>query len=79
MPLAGHTLELVNTALLELEPRPDHEVAQRAGHQHVVRTCQRAHPRTNVHGDPADVINAPPGWLTLLLHSGRADQRPAGF
>ena len=59
VPLAGHTLELVCAALLELEPRPDHEVAQRAGHQHIVRPCQRAHPRTDVHGDPADVINAP--------------------
>jgi hypothetical protein len=32
-----------------------------------------------VHGDPADVLAAPPGCLTLLLHSGRADQRPAEF
>ena len=27
----------------------------------------------------ADVVAAPPGCLTLLLHSGRADQRPAEF
>ena len=37
MPFAGHALELVSAALLELEPGTDHEVAQRAGHQHVVR------------------------------------------
>jgi hypothetical protein len=30
MPFTGHTLELMRAALLELQPRPDHEVAQRA-------------------------------------------------
>ena len=33
-------------------------VAQRAGHEHVVRPRQCAHPRADVHGDPADVIAA---------------------
>src|SRR5690349_10084535 len=35
-PLTCHALELVSAALLELEPWPDHEVAQRARHEHVV-------------------------------------------
>ena len=26
------------------------------GHEHVVRPCQGAHPRPDVHADPADVI-----------------------
>ena len=38
-PFAGHALELMSTALLELEPRPDHQAAQRAGHEHVARPC----------------------------------------
>ena len=40
------------------EPRPDHEVAQRAGHQHLVRPCQCAHARADVYADSADVIAA---------------------
>jgi hypothetical protein len=41
MPLAGHALELVSAAVFELKPGPDHEVAQRAGHQHLVRSPAR--------------------------------------
>ena len=40
---------------------------------------QDAHARPDVHADPTDIIAAPPGGLTVLLHSGRADQRPAEF
>ena len=58
MPFAGHAFERVSAALLELKPRPDHEVAQRARHQHVVRPCQCADTRADVHGDPTDVIAA---------------------
>ena len=58
MPVAGHTLELVCAAVVELEARPDHEVAQRAGHQHLVRSGQCADPRADVHGDTADVVAA---------------------
>ena len=78
-PFAGYALELVSAAVVELESGPDHQVAQRAGHQHVVRPGQCADPCTDVYADPADVVAAPPGHLTLLLHSGRADQRPAEF
>ena len=58
VPFAGHALELVSAALVKLKPRPDHEVAQRAGHQHVVRTGQGAHARTDVHSETADVVGA---------------------
>ena len=40
VPLTGHALELVSAALVKLKPRPDHKVAQRAGHEHVVRPGQ---------------------------------------
>jgi hypothetical protein len=53
---AGHARELVSAAILELESRSDHQVAQRARYEHIVRPCQSAHPRADVHGDPADVI-----------------------
>jgi hypothetical protein len=39
VPLAGHALELTSAALLELQSRSDHQIAQRAGHEHVVRAC----------------------------------------
>ena len=78
-PVAGHAFELVRAAVLEFEPGPDPQVAQRAGHQHIVGPGECAHARADVYGDPADVVAAPPGCLTLLLHSGRADQRPAEF
>ena len=77
-PLARHAFELVSAAVVEFEPGPDHQVAQRAGHQHIVGPGECADPCTDVSGDPADVVAAP-GCLTLLLHSGRADQRPAEF
>src|SRR6516162_7818317 len=57
-PFAGHALQLVRAAVFGLKPRPDHEVAQRAGHEHVVRPCQSAHPRPDVHADPTDVADA---------------------
>src|SRR5262249_43521675 len=57
-PLPRHTLELINTALHKLEPGPDHQIAQRAGHQHLVGPRHRANARADVHGDPADVIAA---------------------
>src|ERR1700758_2470427 len=53
-PLAGHALELVTAAVIELETRPDYKIAQRASHEHVVRPGQRAHARADVHGDSAD-------------------------
>src|SRR5262245_1168437 len=58
VPFAGHALEFVRATILELQPRPDHEVTQRAGHEHVVRPGQCAHPRSDVHGDAADVVAA---------------------
>jgi hypothetical protein len=58
MPFAGHALELVSAALVKLKPRPDHQVAQRAGHEHVVRSCQCADASPDVHGDAADVVAA---------------------
>ena len=58
VPFARHALELVSAAIVELEPGPDHEVAQCAGHEHVVRPGQRAHPRADVHADSADVVAA---------------------
>jgi hypothetical protein len=58
VPFAGNAFELVGSALLEFKPRPDHEVAQRAGHEHVVRPGQCAHTRADVYGDTTDVITA---------------------
>ena len=57
MPFAGHPLSSV-TAVVEFESRPDHKVAQRAGHEYVIRLCQCAHARADVHGDPANVFTA---------------------
>ena len=57
-PFTGHVPQLVRAAILELQPRPDHKVAQGAGHEHLVRSCQGAHPRPDMHTDPADVIAA---------------------
>src|ERR1700694_1304937 len=54
MPLAGHAPELVYPAIIELEPRPDHQIAQRARHQHVVAPRQGTDACADVHGDPAD-------------------------
>ena len=54
-PFARHALERMRTALLEREPRPDHEVAQRAGHQHLVRPGQGAHTRPDVHTGECEV------------------------
>ena len=39
MPFAGNALEFVRATCLELEPRPDHQVVQCAGDEHVVRPC----------------------------------------
>jgi hypothetical protein len=58
MPFAGHALELVSAAILEGKPGSDHEVAPHAGHEHVVRPGQGAHPRADVHANTADVIAA---------------------
>jgi precorrin-3B synthase len=58
VPLAGYALELVSPAIVELEPRSDHEVAQRAGDEHVVRPGQCAHTCPDMYRDPADVVAA---------------------
>ena len=58
VPFSGHPLEFVSAAFLELESGPDHEVAQRAGHQHLVRPGQGAHARPDVHANTADVVAA---------------------
>lgn len=57
-PFAGHALEPVSPAVVEFEPGPDHQVAQRARHQHLVRPSQCAHPCADVHGNPTDVLAA---------------------
>ena len=48
----------MSAALLELDTRADHEVAQRARHEHVVRPCQCAYTCPDVYGDTADVVAA---------------------
>jgi hypothetical protein len=48
----------VGAALVELQPRADHQIAQRARYPDLVRSGQRAHPRTNVHADPTDIVAA---------------------
>src|SRR6476469_4960773 len=61
MPFAGHTLQIVCAAVLEFQPRPDHQVAQRARHQHVVRPRQCAHPRADVHAEDLALAGMQPG------------------
>jgi hypothetical protein len=54
--LSGHALEFVISAVIELEPGPDHKVAQRAGYKHIVRPRQCAHACADVHADPTDIV-----------------------
>ena len=44
--------------VLELESLPDHQIAQRAGREHVVRPSECAHAGADVHGDFANVVAA---------------------
>src|ERR1700756_2150105 len=37
VPLPGHAFELMGAAVFEFESGPDYEVAQRVGHQYLVR------------------------------------------
>ena len=55
-PFAGHALELMGAAVLEFESGTDHQVAQRAGHEDVVRSGQCADAGADMHGDTADVV-----------------------
>ena len=48
----------MHAAVVEFEPGPDHEVAQRAGDKHVVPSGQSGYASADVHGDAADVVAA---------------------
>ena len=50
-PAVGHALELVLAALLELDARPGHEVANGARHEHLVRLGQRGYTCSDVNRD----------------------------
>jgi hypothetical protein len=39
----GAPLQFVNATVPELEPRPDHQIAQRTSDGHIVQSCQSAH------------------------------------
>ena len=51
-PLARHALELVDAAVLELEPRAGDEILDRARDEHLARAGMGGDPRAGVDGDP---------------------------
>ena len=67
MPLAGHTLERVAQQSLEFEPDP------------ITRSRNVLDTSTSLESASALARAPMSGCLTLLRHSGRADQRPAEF
>jgi hypothetical protein len=66
----------VSTPVFELKTRPDHEVAQRAGNQHVIRLCQRTDPRL-WQCLPTTAFDA--DRVRAFEASGGLDQKPAGM
>src|SRR6266702_2471200 len=54
-PVARHPFELVLAAIRELDPRPHHQVLDRAGHQHAAVPGQRHDPGGDVHGQAGDL------------------------
>jgi protein kinase-like protein len=69
-PLVGHALELVGTAVLELQAGPRHQVAHRGADQHLARAGQGRHPGADVHGDAPDRVA---GHLDLTGVQARPD------
>ena len=55
-PLAGHALQLVRSAIRELDAGAHDEVSDRARHEHLARLRLRGHARADVHGHAADVV-----------------------
>src|SRR3954470_24884074 len=58
LPVAGHPLQLMCAAVLEFQSRSDHQVAQRARHQHLLRSRQGSDPCADVDRDAADIVAA---------------------
>src|SRR5947209_3563873 len=54
-PLARHPLECVSAAVLEDEAGTDHQVADRAGDEHLAAARRCAHARAQVHRQTGDV------------------------
>ena len=56
VPFAGNTLRGLTTAVTEAQTGARHEVFDRARYKDFARTGKRRHPRTDVHGNAADVV-----------------------
>src|SRR6185437_10462815 len=54
-PLAGHALEVVHAAVVEVDPGASDEVLHGARDEHLSPASQRRDARANVHGEPADL------------------------
>ncbi len=55
-PWAGHALEVVLAAVLEVEAGAGHQVLHGLGDEHLAGPRVRAHAGADVHGDPGDVV-----------------------
>src|SRR5262245_58036126 len=58
LPAPRNTLELVLTAICEIDARADHEVLDGLGHQDLSGRCQGSHARSDVDGQPSEVVTA---------------------
>ena len=69
-PLAWDPLELGDAVLLEIEPRPHHQIPDRARDKHLAGTGPGPHPCPDVHGHPGEVAIAA---LTFAGYPYRVD------
>ena len=90
-PFAGHTFECVSTTIDELNARTGNQVPDGARDQHFVGPGSGCYSRSDMHGDPADIVSdefalagvQPATDLKaqgaeLLTHGTGASYRPSG-
>ena len=56
MPDPGNALELVLTAVLELDPRPRHQILDRGGHKYLTRGRRVGDAGADVYGETCDIV-----------------------
>src|SRR5687767_14330216 len=54
-PRSGHTLELVLTAVVELDAGTNNQISHRRGHEHLAGAGEGRHPGADVHRHAGDV------------------------
>ena len=55
-PISGDTLERVIAAVTKTQTGTRHQVLHGARHQHLARAGERRHARSDVNGNPADIV-----------------------